>query len=269
MRKKGFKLVFIFLAISGLLVFLYFTNIFSPVKEKIYQALNPVAFRLYSLSSNISGAYRSQAEKIDFSKKINELEKEVSELKVKNAELSEAAEENRRLREHLDFLDEKKFRYEMAHVISKGFASSPEESEKDIIIDRGSIDGLFSGLAVVNSQGVLVGKILRVEERVSRVSLSSNSECRLAATIQGLDRTIGIASGKLGLTISMGFISQDEDIKKGDLVVTSGLEENIPRGILIGEVSRLEGSSNDIWKNAVIESLANFDDLIIVSVILP
>lgn len=269
MRKSNVKSIFIFLAIIGLLVFLYFTDIFSPVKEKIYEALNPVAVQLYSFGSNINNIYQRQADKADLSKELEEFKKEVNELKVENAELKEVSEENEKLRSYLEFLEENHFSYKMAHVISNGFVSSPEESERDIIIDKGSADGLFSGLAVVDSSGALVGKISRVEEKVSRISLLTSSECKLAATIQGGDRTIGVASGKLGLTVNMGFINQDEDIEEKDLVVTSGLEEDVPRGLLIGEVKEINSNSNEIWKSVIIEPKTSFNDLMIVSVILP
>ena len=65
----------------------------------------------------------------------------------------------------------------------------------------------------------------------------------------------------------MDFIAQDEEISTGDLVISSGLEENIPRGLVIGEVSKINSDSNEIWKSVVIEPLVDFDDLIIVSVL--
>lgn len=99
--------------------------------------------------------------------------------------------------------------------------------------------------------------------------MTNNSDCKLAATILGDTKTNGITAGDLGLTIKMDFIPQTVIIKPGDLVVTSGLEDAIPRGLVIGKVSTVTKESNDLWQSAVIEPLINPDDLIIISVLLP
>ena len=69
--------------------------------------------------------------------------------------------------------------------------------------------------------------------------------------------------------MKMGFVPQTADIKAGDLIVTSGLEEGIPRGLVIGKVAEIKGESNDPWRLAIVETLIDPDDLTIVSVILP
>ena len=71
------------------------------------------------------------------------------------------------------------------------------------------------------------------------------------------------------LTVNMVFISQTEKIEIGNIVVASGLEKNIPRGLVIGRVSKVEKESNELWQSAVIEPIANLDELIIISVLLP
>ncbi|MBD3248260.1 rod shape-determining protein MreC [Candidatus Falkowbacteria bacterium] len=269
MRRKNIKKTFIIAAIIGLLAFLYFTNIFDFAKEKIYQAINPAASGLYSLGANIRNGFESRTDQKELSHKVKELENDRNALLVENARLKELEEENKELRSYLEFLDEKKYSYKMAHVIAIGVEASSEREEKSIVIDKGRSEGLYPGLGVVDSRGVLVGKLEKVEEKASRVVLTTNGSCKLAATIQNMERTIGIVSGEMGLTMSMELIPQDEEVEAGDLIVTSGLEDDIPRGLLIGEVSRVNSNNNEIWKSVVIEPLADFSDLIIVSVIIP
>ena len=54
------------------------------------------------------------------------------------------------------------------------------------------------------------------------------------------DRSIGIIEGGFGLTIRMTFIPQQEIVEIGNIIVTSGLEKNVPRGLVIGEVASVE-----------------------------
>ncbi|HTX86704.1 MAG TPA: rod shape-determining protein MreC, partial [Candidatus Nanoarchaeia archaeon] len=84
-----------------------------------------------------------------------------------------------------------------------------------------------------------------------------------------VDRTIGVTDGNLGLTINMDYIPQMEQINLGDLAVTSGLEPNIPRGLLIGQVAKVDKGSNDIWQSANIQPAADLNNLTIVSVLIP
>lgn len=266
---NGFKIIFISAAIIGLLSFLYFTGFSDPIKKGVYSFFGPAMSRLYSASSDIRSGFADRGEIKDMSLKMKELENKTAKLLSENAKLKEIKEENERLRSYLDFLEKNDLSYKMAHVVSKGSSAALKREAESITIDRGKGDGLYPGLAVINSQGVVIGKIKEVEEGFSRVELSNSGGCKLAATIQNEDRTIGVVGGELGLTMNMDFIAQDEEINKGDTVVTSGLEENIPRGLLIGEVSRVDSSSNEIWKSVVVESPADFNDVLIVSAVIP
>ncbi|MBU0619941.1 rod shape-determining protein MreC, partial [Patescibacteria group bacterium] len=83
----------------------------------------------------------------------------------------------------------------------------------------------------------------------------------------GEDVTMGIIEGEFGLTIKMDFIPQNKRINNEDIVITSGLEKNIPKGLVIGKITRINKNNNEVWQNAIIEPLADLDNLIIVSVL--
>jgi rod shape-determining protein MreC len=136
------------------------------------------------------------------------------------------------------------------------------------VIDKGKSDGVQENSAVVSSQGVVVGKVINVKEKSALVYLLNHPECKLAASIMERDNTSGIAEGELGLSTTMKFIPQSEPIRVGDTVVTSGLEESIPRGLVIGQVSQINKENNELWQQAVIESPINFDELLVVAAII-
>ncbi len=140
---------------------------------------------------------------------------------------------------------------------------------RSIIIDRGESDGLEKGLVVIDDKGVVVGKIVATKGKIAQVLLTNNPECKLAAKILNDANTSGITEGELGLTISMGFIPQTNEIRVNDIVVTSGLEEAIPRGLVIGRVTAVARESNELWQRALLEPLSDPNSLIIVSVLLP
>jgi rod shape-determining protein MreC len=71
------------------------------------------------------------------------------------------------------------------------------------------------------------------------------------------------------MTIKMNYIPQLEKISPGDMVISSGLERSIPRGLLIGKVTQVHNTSNGVWQTATIEPISNLDKLTIVSIIIP
>ena len=122
---------------------------------------------------------------------------------------------------------------------------------------------------MVNSEGVVVGKIQDIKKNSARVVLITNNRSQIASTVQNSDRTTGVVKGEMGLTMKMDFIPRSQEIKKEDTVVTSGLEEKIPRGFVLGKVAQVKEGDNQVWQQAVIEPMVDFDDLTMISVLIP
>ena len=256
-------------AVIGLLIFLHITKILSPIESFVTGILNPMLSGFYSVSSSVRTTYNEQTSKKDLLARIKQLESQANRLTVENVELKILEQENQILRQHLKFLTKYEKRYVLGNIIFRGSLDNPTAASQTIIINKGAKDGLLPGLAVVSSRGVIIGKIIKVKNNLAEVYLTTNPSCKLAAAIQNQDETSGIVQGELGLTVRMEFIPQTEEIKAGGTVVTSGLEQNIPRGLVIGKVTQVIKESNELWQSAVIEPLVDLDELIIVSVLLP
>jgi len=266
MLKTRTKKIAIFIAVIGLLIFLSGVKILGPAESLFTEVFNPFFSSFYSAGTKVRSTYEGQLDKRDLNKLVDDLSKEINQLISDNSRLKVLEEENQSLREYLHFLDTRKYNYVMANVISRGEGDDPE---RHFVIDKGRDSGVEEGLVILDSQGIVLGKVTDVKDNISRVDLIINKNCRLAAAVLDDDFTSGVVSGELGLSIRMELIPQTEEIKEGDAVVTSGLENNIPKGLVIGRVSQVEKENNEIWQAAVIEPLINFDALTIVSVLLP
>jgi rod shape-determining protein MreC len=270
MKKINLKLIALFLATLVLLIFLRAVGWLAPVNRAFFFVFNPAAARLQSWSNALNQKYSNSVYQGDLAAQVGDLKKKVEQLTSANASLNKLQDENSVLRRHLKFLESgEPKKYVLANVVSRKILNSPEESAGDLIIDKGRDDGLVAGLAVLDEIGAVIGKVTVAEEKISRVTLVTNSGCKMAATLQNVGRTIGVTNGNLGLTVDMNYIPQTEKVGIGDLAVTSGLETNIPRGLLIGQVAKVNKDSNDIWQSANIQPSANLDNLTIVSVIVP
>ena len=263
------KNIIIYLAAFALLVFLYGVGVLKPVENLLTRILNPVLKQFYTIGADIKDTYEEQTSKYDLTKVIKELQKQVMLLTGENVKLKIALKENDILREHLGFLERNELTYIMSNIISREDILNVGGQTEVIIIDKGEQHGIYKGLSVVNSQGVIIGKVAEVKARNSRVYLTSSDRCKLAVTILGDDVTSGIAEGSLGLVIKMDFIPQIKNLNINNIVVSSGLEKDIPRGLVIGKISEIKKESNELWQSAIIEPMLNMDELIIVSVIIP
>jgi len=276
MAKLNTKRYLTILVVLLLLLFLHYSKLLDPFESFFSGGLKPVFKVFYSFSSGISQAYLDQTAEIDLAAELKESRETINRLTAENIELKFLKEENLTLRKQLNFLGKSGVRYLMANIISRGELAGETGDSRSVVIDKGLRDGLFAGLAVVSfvnsgdtSQGVIIGKIVNVRDNLSEIYLVTNKNCKLAAAILGQGKTSGIAMGELGLTIKMSFIPQTENIKEGDLVATSGLEQNIPRGLVIGRVTKVIKENNEVWQSATIEPQINLDSLSIISVLLP
>ena len=263
--KNNIKIV----VVIGLLIFLHFVGALRPAENLILNIFKPGLSKLYTWSSAWRATKKEIAAQQDSGARIAALEDQVSKLVAANAGLLAYEDENKKLRQFLNFPKNDNRSYILSNVIAQENFLDAEKSGQNIVIDKGRQDGLRPGLALINDAGVLVGKIIEVDDRVSRACLLTNNACKLAVSVLNDSRTIGITEGDLGLTVKINYVGQTEKININDIVVTSGLESDVPAGLTIGRINQIKNDENDVWQNISVEPLANFDDLGIISVVLP
>lgn len=188
-------------------------------------------------------------------------------------------EENRRLREELGRLEgekvlleeeierlrmeveaeriEQRFSFEVipAQVIGR----DPYDWLGKIAIDRGRKDGVTEGLVVVTYQG-MVGRVEEVYDRYAEVRMLLSPSLALGVLVQRT-RDLGVLSGDGRGTCTVKYIPRDSQVAEGDLVITSGLGEKIPRGIVVGRVSEVSERQGDLFKEVTVEPSCDFSRL--------
>lgn len=111
--------------------------------------------------------------------------------------------------------------------------------EHRMVLNVGADRGLTAGLAVVTSDGIL-GVVSTVSAKTSQVSLLSTLRLRIGAMIQRQPPVAGLIEGAGGGDLMIELNDPKAPVKAGDLVVTSGLSEKIPRGLIVGRVLTVE-----------------------------
>jgi rod shape-determining protein MreC len=65
----------------------------------------------------------------------------------------------------------------------------------------------------------------------------------------------------------MDYIPQGSDLSVGDLVITSGLEGNYPKNLVVGQVVGIHQRDFDMFQQAIVRPTVNFERLEVVLVI--
>jgi rod shape-determining protein MreC len=107
-----------------------------------------------------------------------------------------------------------------------------------VLIDRGSVNGVTAGQAVLDDEGV-VGQTMHVGPWSAQVILITDPEHALPVSIArtGL-RTIAVGAGD-STSLAMPYLPANADIRVGDVIVTSGLGGIFPPGYPVARVTEV------------------------------
>ncbi len=162
------------------------------------------------------------------------LRREVIRLRKENAVLTEAQNENANLRALLGL--KKSSRLDM---IASEIISRKESTWFDTAtINSGARAGVKKGWAVVTSGWRLVGQVLEVNTFSSRIVALADPNCAIGAMVQR-SRSNGILQGQAGDYLLLSYLPKEADIKVGDVIVSSGMGQVIPKGLVIGRVAKV------------------------------
>lgn len=161
------------------------------------------------------------------------LRRQNAEMRAALATAEEQRQENARLRAIVKLPDAVKSGSVAAHVIGR-----PTDSwEGTILIDRGSADGVRTGTPVVAAQG-LIGQVWVVAARSSKVRLITDQSAGVAVLVQST-RATGVVRGSVEGKLTLEYFSGKQLPKTGDVLVTSGLGGAYPKGLVVGDVSKV------------------------------
>lgn len=246
-------------------VFFHYVGWLAPVEGALVVIFSPVQQTVYNAASGGQNLYSSWVKKRDLLAENQKLQNQLTELSIDTARLKSLEEENDLLKKEMNFVEENKFKFVAAKIIS-GVSDPLSQS---VIINRGQKDAIEPGLAVVAADGIMVGKVSEVHDSYSKVVLLSDNKSRVAATVQNLDHTVGLVEGQYGLSFSMTNIPQNQEIRDGDLIVTSGLEGKIPKNLLIAKVESVRSVESEIFKTAMLQPIISLSSLSDIVVIIP
>jgi rod shape-determining protein MreC len=183
-----------------------------------------------------------------------DLKDELDRLRLEHVRLKEDAAQARRLQALLGFKEQFISKTLAAQVI--GSSGSPQS--RSVFIDKGSNDGVKTGMPVITSDGV-VGKVTLTYSSTAQVLLIDDQSSGVGAILEA-SRLQGVLRGKPNGDVVLEKIMSDEQVQPGDKVLTSGGDLVFPKGLAVGTVAKVTRSA-DSFLTIRIKPSANLSKL--------
>lgn len=177
-------------------------------------------------------------------------------------EVQELKEENEELRKTIGKTKEdsiREFNPIQATVVSR----SPERWMDQVTINRGEQDGVKPDMAVITADG-MVGKIKSTNQFTSTVQLLTGFDQfnRISAKIsrkkgKNINGMIEEFDSETNSLLFRVIEESDKNIKKGDVVLSSGMGGIFPAGLTIGTVQEVIPDQYGLTRTALIKPAAN------------
>ena len=263
MRKKNKRArqirIFLFF---GLLLALFIILIVSTVGSKEFNAPHKLALEVIGtaqyymtrISGGVKNSWQNYTALIDVREENVRLREELRKHKAINNEYREAVAINVRLAKLLEMKEPIQTPTLTAEIIGV----DPSQWFKTVIINRGSSDGIKDGMPAVTSEGV-VGQVTNTSPHFAKILLATDPNSALDGLIQET-RVRGVVKGG-GAGFHMEYVLKNNEVTKGDRIVTSGIGDIFPKGIPIGTVSKVEKSGRGMFQEIEIEPAADFSQL--------
>jgi rod shape-determining protein MreC len=191
------------------------------------------------------------------------LRDEIQRLRVDALWVTEAADENRRLRRLLDLRN----RLPVATLPGEVIAREWGGWVRSLTVNRGRGDDVRRLTAVISPDG-LVGRIVDVRIGASIVQVLTDPSSTVGAHALRT-RMPGIVEGEPRGTIRFKYMARDgAGIAVNDVIVTSGLGGLFPRGVPIGRVRAIDDRGSALFHYALVAPVVDFarvDEVLLVS----
>lgn len=254
-----------YLSIAGVLTIVVFVSLRSEnnlARGFILNVSSPFLKTFRIFSGGISGFFDFLGSIGDLKTENEKILEENRKLIAENNRFKEMENENQALRKELELAPRSDFDLEAGFVI----AQDPQGLGNYFLIDKGEDAGIRAGMPAVVSNGILIGRVTEAHAKTAKITLVTDPGSAINAEVQNSGAR-GITKGEYGLGLKMNMISQAEVLSEGDVVITSGLGGEIPRGLTIGKISRVGQSPDKLFQEASVAPTVDVSKLRIVFVI--
>ena len=267
-RGSGTRWIILLFVVAG---FLLFVDNNGSLVNPLSQAENPFS-NLMARFSGLNDLLQRPADMATAVAELEALRTRVDLLERENEELRSVQGEYERL---LALFEVTSNRPNQEPVIASVVGQGPNPLFRDLIIDRGSNDGIRVGMPVESARG-LVGQVFATTPNSAQVALitdaSSNIPVRLSQS-----RSVGVLTGGgVGGLMQLRWLDLEAQLFPNEVVLTAGLQgqtseeviaNRFPPDVVVGRVVEVVRNDAELYQEAIVQAAVDFDSLETVFVI--
>ncbi|MDH7484990.1 MAG: rod shape-determining protein MreC [Anaerolineae bacterium] len=258
--RKSRAVPYLLIAATFLAIVLHEVGYLQPVEDIVLRLISPVQSRFNTLAHGVGEALQTLRDLGTLRQENARLRRENDALTIENVQLKEAEAENERLRHLLDFARANPtYDYRGGEVVARVIGHDPSIYLDFIVIDLGERQGVRSGMPVVTERG-LVGRIAQVHDTTAEVLLITDVNSAVTALVQN-SRATGVVRGVAGGGLLLDQVPQDVAIHEGEIVITSGMGGVFPKGLVIGQISKVYQQDYEMFQQARVRPTVDFRNL--------
>jgi len=265
------EFLFILLIIVSSVMLTFSSGAFVVNFKKVgFSAISSIEKGVHFITDGVANTFNSVSELRKLKKDYNELVLKLENYEQMQRTNADIRKENQRLKEQLDFsvsLDEKNI---PAQIIARDL----DNAYAYITINKGAVNGIKKNMPVVafqNGNQGLVGKVVSVGSFTSQIMPIYNLNNMVSVRVQNT-RDLGLVNGmgSQDNPLEMQYIRKRvaDQLRYGDIIVTSGENDNYMRDIPVGTISKISSeaysSTLDIELTPIID-FARLETVIVVN----
>ncbi len=262
-RLLGAAVALLLLAVIGIMILSQFfkdTPLLNAPREAVARIITPIQNAFATGTDFIVDYLRTLKRRSNLEYEYNLLREKVDEL-TDQAMLASALQQQ--LQAYTDLDDELARNTNLNGLKANIIGRDDSNYTFTLTLDVGTKHGVEDNMAVV-VPGALVGITYDTMEDSTKVKAIIDTSCSVAAIIQS-NRDPGTVSGTLAIdgvkNCRMYYLSYTTLPRPGDMVVTSGMGLQLPKGIPIGKVRESTRGMEDAKQYIVLEPIADFDHI--------
>lgn len=246
------KLIILF-SFGLLLVALERVGVFKRFEESLAGLTRPVQVSFYAGSHAIANQFSVIFDIGNLRSKNDSLSQRVAILEAENGRLKKLENENNLLRDELGLTKETQVKLIEAAVL--GY--TPALTRGFITIDKGNSTGVKKNQIVI-VKNILLGSVSEVRENSSTIRLLSDPESKVLGETGS--KAKGVVVGDFGSRIKLTKILLEDRLTVGELVYSSG-EENFPKGLVVGKISKINRLEAELFQEAELTPMLDVSKL--------
>jgi rod shape-determining protein MreC len=217
-------------------------------------AVNPIYTAVQAPSQFWSWVAESFADRSRLRTENERLSRELRQARTQLLRFESLHEENRRLREIREASQGVGERTLIAEIINVDITPFRHL----VLINKGANDGVTHGQPVVDAFGV-VGQVMQLGKSTSMLILITDAEHAIPVQVNrnGI-RSIAVGSGEYS-KLSLPYMTVESDVRIGDLLVSSGLDQIFPAGYPVAKVTKVERNPTETFALVEAKPLAQLD----------